>query len=439
MPHKKISDALQEMDTQFDIPVVALIDNWAISAGAMLAYSARFITTVKDGSMGAAEPVIMSGEGGMQSASEKVNSAIRSDFAARASFFDRNPYIAEAMVDKDIILVFREGKIVKLDKEDQIRTSGEDKDLVITTKGKLLTLNAEEMMKYGVADLLLPPKKLPQLTEKEKSEGKWPAETQLLFHAPFFNTIPKATVDVYQMDWKTLFFSLLATPVVMSLLYLGLILGFYIELNTPGFGLPGSVALICLFMIILSSFSMEIANWLEIILILAGLAIILFDLFVLPTFGLLGIVGVVLFLIGLFAMMLPGLGSIDYEVDTGTFNAAGQAFLHRLMWLISTLVVAVLIIGFLARFVMPRFAGYMRFVLKGGEQDSHSGYVAVETPEKLPPVGTEGEVVSTLRPGGKVMIQDNIYDAISMTGFIERETNIVVTGYDGGTLIVEEK
>lgn len=84
---QQISDALKEMDVQEKIPVVAYINNWAISAGAMLAYSSRFIGTVKDGSMGAAEPVLQ-GEGGkMESASEKVNSAIRTDFANRASFF----------------------------------------------------------------------------------------------------------------------------------------------------------------------------------------------------------------------------------------------------------------------------------------------------------------------------------------------------------------
>lgn len=60
---QKISDALKEIDTQFNIPVVAFINNWAISAGAMLAYSCRYITVVKDGSMGAAAPVF-AGEGG---------------------------------------------------------------------------------------------------------------------------------------------------------------------------------------------------------------------------------------------------------------------------------------------------------------------------------------------------------------------------------------
>ena len=156
---QKISDALKDFDTQQNIPVVAFINNWAISAGAMLTYSCRFITTTKDGSMGAAEPVHL-GEGGqMVTASEKVNSALRTDFANRARFFDRDPNIAEAMVDKDIILVKRYGKIIRLDKEDQIRASGPNPDLVITSKGKLLTLSAQEMIDYGVADLLLQPAK----------------------------------------------------------------------------------------------------------------------------------------------------------------------------------------------------------------------------------------------------------------------------------------
>lgn len=96
---QKISDALKEIDTQEGIPVVTYINNWAISAGAMIAYSTRYIAVVKDGSMGAAEPVIAGESGQMQSASEKVNSALRTDFANRARFFDRNPDIAEAMVD----------------------------------------------------------------------------------------------------------------------------------------------------------------------------------------------------------------------------------------------------------------------------------------------------------------------------------------------------
>ena len=84
---QNISDALKELDTQYQIPVVCFINNWAISAGAMLAYSCRYITVVKDASMGAAAPVIASETGEMKEASEKINSALRTDFANRAAFF----------------------------------------------------------------------------------------------------------------------------------------------------------------------------------------------------------------------------------------------------------------------------------------------------------------------------------------------------------------
>ena len=429
---QKISDALKDLDTQYNIPVVAFINNWAISAGAMLAYSTRFITVVKDAAMGAAEPLTME-SGKAEVASEKVNSALRADFANRANFFGRNPNIAEAMVDKDVILVQRHGIIIKIDNENQIRTTGFDPDILIKAKGKLLTFNADQLMKYGVADILLPPTKLEPITAEEKESGKYPAKKMLLFTQPFFSSIPQAAMDVYQMDWKTRFFVLLANPMVASLLFLGMLLGFYIEFNTPGFGLAGTVAVTCLFLIILSSFALEIANWLELILLLTGLIIILVELFVLPTFGLLGFIGIIFFLMGLFGMMLPGVGSVHYEFDTKTFNAAGVAFFERLAWLCGTLVVGFFLIILLARYVTPSLAGFSRFVLSGNEQ---TGYIAGDSPKELPKPGEKGEVISTLRPSGKIVIHDKIYDAISYGSFIEKGTPIVVERLEGSVIVV---
>lgn len=427
---QKISDALKNLDTHHSIPVVTVIDNWAVSAGAMLAYSTRYIATAKDGIMGAAEPIMLGQGGKMEKASEKVNSALRADFAGRARFFDRNPLIAEAMVDSDLILVLRNGKITKLDKEEQIESGDE----LITAKGKLLTLDAQEMIDLGVADIFLKPEKLTPITEEEKAVGKWPAKKELLFTHPYFSAIPNATIDEYQMDWKTLFFVLLANPIVASLLSLGMIMGFYIEINTPGFGVPGGIALLCLFLIVLSSFALDIGGWLEVILLAAGLVLIALDLFVIPSFGIIGIVGIVLFLVGFFGLMLPGIGSIDYEFDTGTFNAAGEMFINRLAWLSGTMVVAFVLIVLLARYVMPTFSGFTRFVLAGAEQEH---YIAGESPEKLPKPGTSGEVMATLRPAGKVVIDDQVFDALAEEGsWIERGEKIVVKKLDGSVLIV---
>ncbi len=430
---QKISDALKDMDTQYNIPIVAFINNWAISAGAMLAYSSRFIAIAKDASMGAAEPITI-GDGEAKTASEKVNSALRADFANRASFFGRNPNIAEAMVDKDIILVLRHGRIIKLDNEDQIHKSGPDADIIISQKGKLLTLNSEQLMKDGVADILLQPQKLGSITAKEKETGKWPAGKMLLFTYPFFAQMKDfTTIDHYIMDWKTQFFVWLAHPVVSSILFLGFLIGFYVELNTPGFGLAGTVAFTCLFLIILSSFSQDIANWLEVILLLTGLSIILVELFILPTFGLLGFIGILFFFAGLFGLMLPGISSINFEFDTQTWNAAGEAFFKRLAWLSGTMVLAFFICLLLTRYISPNLAGMRRFVLTGHEQE---GYHAGANAADLPQPGKQGEAITTLRPAGKIMIDDQIYDAMTAGGFVEKGEKIVIDHLEGNVIFV---
>ncbi len=431
---QKISDALKDFDTQEEIPVIAFINNWAISAGAMLAYSCRFITIVKDASMGAAEPVIAGDSGEMKAASEKVNSAIRTDFANRARFFGRNPYIAEAMVDKDIILVLRHDTILKLDSESQIRTLLPEPDILISPKGKLLTLDAAQMMEYGVADLLLLPKKLEPITLEEQEKGNWPAHKALLFQNPYFSQIPEATIDRYQMDWKTRFFVFLAHPIVSSLLLMGLMMGLYLEFSSPGIGLPATLALGCLFLIIISYLSLDIANWLEVILLVTGLAIIIIDLFFLPTFGLLGGLGALLFLGGLFGIMLPELGSVSFDPNSHSWNEAGKALLIRLSWLSAALVASLFLIALLSRYVTPITTAWTKLVLTGSEQ---VGYSAGENPLNLPKVGEKGIAFSSLRLTGKVLINGSIFDAVSSGTFIEKGTAVVVSRLEGSVIFVD--
>jgi membrane-bound ClpP family serine protease len=430
----KISDALKALDTEDNIPVVTFINNWAISAGAMLAFSTRYITTVKDGVMGAAEPVTVK-DGEMHSASEKVNSAFRTDFANRAEFFHRNALIAEKMVDKSPILVMRNGVISHLNTEAEILPT----DTVISGKDKLLTLNAEQMLKYKVADMILEPFKLEPLTTKEKIEGVYPASKSLLFHQPFFENIPNATIREFQPDWKTRFFMVLAHPLVASLLFFGLMMGFYIEINTPGFGVAGSIAAICLTLIVFSSFAQEIGGFLEVILMLVGALILIVDFVFLPTFGILGAFGTLLFIVGLFALMLPGLGSFNYEVDTHTLNAAGEILIDRLTWFLGTFLAAIVAMIFLGRYITPRIPFLRRFVLVGDEQMTNEGYTAGIDPATIPPIGTVGEVVSTLRPSGKAIFNDKLFDVISQGSFIEKGTKVIVIRTENGNIVVIEQ
>lgn len=435
---QEISDALKEMDTTYGVPIVAYIHNWAISAGAMLAYSCRFISISKDASMGAAEPVIASETGEMKSASEKVNSALRTDFANRALFFDRNPLIAEAMVDKDLILVLRHGQVIKLDNEKQIITTGMDPDKLISPKGKLLTLDAKELMEYGVADILLLPTKLIPITQEEKAAGEWPADKTQLFQYPFFSYIPDAKIVAYKMDWKERFFSWLANPIVSSLLFLGLMIGFYVEFNTPGFGLPGLVGLTCLLLIILSSFSIQATHWLEVIILVIGIILVAAEIFIFPGFGIPGVLGVLLTVAGLFLMMLPNISKTNFTLDPDQMSASLEVFLARLGWLCATFLLGMGVIYILAKYFMPKFSRFNRLILTGGEQESSQGYVAGSLLRNLPAIGSKGIVTAPLRPSGKVIIDDTLYDAVSNGNFIAGGTSIEILRYEGSRMIVDE-
>lgn len=436
---QKISDALREMDIQYNIPVVAVINNWAISAGAMLAYSCRFIAVVKEGIMGAAEPVTSGVDGQMVSASEKVNSALRADFSSRAAFFNRNALIAEAMVDKDLIIVKRGDKIVKLENESQLRLSEPDPDEVISPKGKLLTLNADQLMRYGVADILLLPVKLEEISTKEREEGTWPAKKNLLFQFPFFSSIPRAQIVEYLMDWKTKFFVFLASSSISSLLLMGLIIGAYLEFSNPGLSLPGIVAGLSLFFLIVSNYSLEIANWLEVIFILIGLLLLLIEIALFPTMGLLLVIGLIFLLVGIGGIFLPDIGTIDYHPSTQTINAAGEYALTRLGWLSGAILLSGVLIYLLSLFFKPKYSRYNPLVLAGNEQDASKGYVAGEDKNSLPPLGSEGIVLATLRPAGKIVILDKIYDAMSNGTLIESGEKIVVKQINGQSIIVQLK
>jgi membrane-bound serine protease (ClpP class) len=429
----KIVDLLQKLDIQHHIPVIAFVHDWAVSAGAMLAYSCRFIGIEPNSLMGAAEPVHMGQGGQMISASEKVNSALRAEFANLAMFYRRNPLIAEAMVDKDIILVIRNHKVVQLRSEDEVRTSGSNPDMIIVEKGKLLTLNAKQLMEYGVADFEVSSVALPEITEKEKEEGIWPAKKMLVFQQPYLAQIPHAMILDYH-DWRIAFFTILSHPVVTSLLFIGLIIGLYIEINTPGFGIPGSIGIGCLALIVLSSFASQAVNWIEIIILCIGLILLALELFVIPGFGITGILGIVLTIIGLFALMLPGIGRFNL-FDLETFYLVGFSFVERLAWLCGSLIFATVVIILLAKFFSHRYFRFSKLILKG-EQETKEGYISGIPREMMPNEGDLGETVTPLRPSGKVHIGENLFDAITQGGYLESHVAVEVIRIEGSKVVV---
>lgn len=415
----KIAKLLQQLDMQDQIPVVAWIDHWAISAGAMLAYASRFIGVTPTASMGAAEPVLASAEGKMETASEKVNSALRAEFANLASFYGRNALIAEAMVDKEILLVLRNGEVVRLEQEGEIEPS----DTIIVRKGQLLTLNAEQLMTYQVADFTTPPSK-----GSLSKAGEWPASESPLFQVPFFAKIPGAKIIAFH-SWKVDFFSFLSHPLVSSLLFMGLLLGVYAEMSHPGFGFPAILALTCLGLILLSSFASEAAGMLELIILGLGLLLLAIEIFVLPGFGWTGVLGILLTLVGLFTLMVP-MGGGAFTWDTSQWGLAAGLFAERAVYFAVTLLLSVIIIGILARYLTPLFLKKSPLILK----EDQEGFSASEFDHQM--IGKVGEVVTELKPAGHIMIEGALFPALSEAGFIDKGKTVKVVGGRGFHLIV---
>jgi membrane-bound ClpP family serine protease len=433
----KISQELKKLDSEHHIPVVAFIDNWALSAGALLAYSCRYIGITSDASMGAAEPVTASGDGKMESASEKINSALRAEFSNTARFYGRDPLIAEAMVDKDVILVQRKGQIIRLENESEVITTGDDADIVISRKGKLLTLDAKQLIDLQVADFSVPYQPLESLTKKEKEENRFPFSKFLISKQPFFQQIPEANLQGFSSS-KISFFTFLSHPLVSSLLMMGLIVGIYVEINTPGFGVFGAIALGCLSLILLSSFAAQTIQWLELIILFVGIILLMLEVFVLPGFGVAGVLGIILTLAGLFALMLPQMSNISFSFDKDQWSLGAVELIRRLGWLVGALLISMVLIGLISRFLTKRKGIYKRLVLQG-EQDKEQGYVAVLSDKDLPKVGAEGSVFSSLRPSGKVLIGGTLYDAQSDDFFLEKDTKITVLRIEGGKVIVRKQ
>jgi len=118
-----------------------------------------------------------------------------------------------------------------------------------------------------------------------------------------------AAVERIEPDWRSQFLAVIANPSVAYLLLLVGLAGLVIEGTHPGVVLPGVVGAICL-LLALYALQMLPVHFAGLGLILLGVILIASELF-LPTYGVLGIGGVISFVIGSVVLMrsdMPGYG-----------------------------------------------------------------------------------------------------------------------------------
>jgi membrane-bound serine protease (ClpP class) len=353
---------------------VAFVNKRAISAGALISLAARTIVMSEGSTIGAATPVQVGQGGEAQPTSEKSLSYVRKEFRATAEARGRPPLVAEAMVDPDV-------EIANL-----------------IAKGKLLTLTTGEALQHKVADHRADT--LEAVLGHLKLEG--------------------ATIRRPEVNWAEQVVRFLTHPVLSSVLMTIGIIGIIVELRTPGFGVPGAVGVASLAAFFWGHWLVRLAGWEEILLVLIGLVLLALEIFVIPGFGIAGVLGAVSVLAGL-GMSLIGAGATREAV----LLAAARVVFSLLLALVASLV--------LFR-VLPRLPVTRRVVLDVGL--APGGGWEPEVVRHRPAAGADGVAVSPLRPAGIADFAGERIDVVSEGEYIPAGDPIEVLRVEGSRVVV---
>lgn len=413
----KIAALIEKMDVENEMPIICFIDNWALSGNAMFPLASRFVGVTNRSLMGAITKEITR-ETGIKPFRSTVADALLPEYKHLASFFGRSELLAEAMVNKDILLVLRNDKVLPLSEVSEILPS----DQILTKKGVPLTMNAEQLLHSSIAQFLVEPIVLPEKTQEELTDGKWPASKELVFQQPFLKSIPNATVISYK-GYKLSFYNMLCKPYVGGLLVMGLLLGLYWQLTTRRFSLASIVALICLTLILFASFAIHLVGWIELIILITGILFVAVELFVLPGYRVTGVFGAILMVLGVVVMLLPGVEYLDFT-SVASFSFWRLPVVH-LAYLLTAVFLSLLVIYFL-----NRYQG--RTLISSSLQDETEVLQEVVQVNE----GAKGKTFTKLDPRGQVLIGSHLYDAISEGDPIERGEAIVVIKVHAHTLVV---
>lgn len=374
-----LTDAKEIVDQimHFKKPIWVYINSDAASAGALISIACDSIYMSPGASIGAATVV----DGTGAKAPDKYQSYMRSIMRSTAEEKGRDPRIAEGMVDEKF-------KIDSIKKE-----------------GQVITFSTSEAIRHNYCE----------------------AKVESIEEILKINNVSPFKLDRFELSTIDAIVVFFLNPFISGLLILAIIAGIYFEMQTPGMGFAGLVALIAL-VLYLVPYALHglAANW-EIIALLVGIALIALEIFVIPGFGVAGVAGITLTVLSLILIMINN-DAFDFEfvrmndillAVAATFGGMTGGF-------------ALLIFGG-AR--LTRSKAFKRITLSE-TLDSKEGFTA--SPFKQTMKGKTGVAHTVLRPSGRVIIDGEILDAYTRGEYIEKGSSIEVVSQEGTSLQVRQ-
>lgn len=368
------ADSIRNAILRCDRPVISFVNMQAASAGALISIACDSIYMKTGSSIGAATVVDQSGN----VMPDKYQSFMRGMMRSTAQATGRNPKIAESMVDT----------------------------------ANVLSLTPSEAIEVGFCERVC--------------EDEFEVARNVVGSDDF---IIKNMED--DMSWLDRLMQLLLNPLLQSIFMMMIIGGIFVEIRTPGIGLPLVTAIVGALLYFAPAYLGNLVSYWEILLFVIGLVLIGVEIFVLPGFGVCGILGIIAVVLSLaFAM-------VD---NAELFNWDGSLNLQPILLPIGIVIISASAAIFGSVFLVRKLFATRSFdhIALRQELKADEGFTGVASGlESL--VGETVTVFTVLHPSGKVKSADGrIFEAtLRFGGFAEKGTSLTVISAEQGRLYCE--
>lgn len=377
------ADKIRTLLLNAPMPTMVFINNNAASAGALISIACDSIYMAEGSSLGAASVVNQAGE----IMPDKYQSYMRSLMRSTAEKNGRNPEIAQAMVDPDVYVP------------------------MISDSGKVLTFTTEEAI-------------LNQFCEKMAND-----RAAVLTAAG----LECATIVEQELNWIDKLINFLVNPVVSGILIMCIVGGLYFEFQSPGLGLPIVIAIAGALLFFAPHYLEGLAAHWEILVFLAGVILLMLEIFVVPGFGVTGISGIVLIFTSLILTMVFNVG-FHFQFDPN-LDAAVQIGRSTIIVLMSV-VCGFFLSLWLSKKLITAETRFGTMALKTN-LETDEGFTAQDMRLQAY-VGRSGISATFMRPAGKIEIDGELLEATAEHGLIEKGERVVVTRFENAQLFVRK-
>ncbi len=424
-----------------DLKTVAWVKPSAFSAGAMISLACNEVVMASASKLGDCAPIIISPTEGLQEMGEteraKVESPILKEFIDSSHRRGYDPLLCEAMVRRGHEVWWventsdQERKFVRKEEKERLLDEKDSKWRVVQTmtdpvsgneitvrqpvveERDLLTLTQSEAVAFGFARAIV--------SSESELRARYAIGGELARLVP---------------NWAEGVADFLSSPILRTILMVLIALGVYAEFNAPGHFVGASVALVAMVIFLGAPYLTGLADVWEILLVALGIVLLGIELFLIPGFGIAGISGILLILVGFIATFIPAEpGPVIVPRMPGTWLGlktglqvvfGGMALAIAGMWVLNKFLPRVP--GARGLFLSP--AASATRLAAGGELPAGSAQVEL---------GDRGTCVTMLRPAGKAVFGGRRVDVIAQGQMIDEGREVEIVEISAGRVVVRER